>query len=396
MPKFARTFEASPATIYIDGGIFLILLLMQKVSFRTDSNAFYASLRHDVDAYFEKQQISKNGNFYLYLKTVIFMLASVVLYGWLVFFTPASPLLALLLCVLTGMNTAFIGFNVMHDASHGSYSANARVCHWMSYTMNYLGSNVFFWNTKHNILHHTYTNIDGMDSDIVQTKLLRLAPTQTWRPIHRFQSVYATFLYAVSHATWLFFNDFEKYFSQKVMNMPIRGFDRQQHIIFWVTKILYAFMYVVVPVWLLGAKALIGLVVFSAAAGITLTVVFQLAHVVEITDFEDGTEDIVLENEWAIHQINTTADFATNNKIISWFLGGLNFQVEHHLFPKISHVHYPALQKIVQKKCAEFGIAHRSFPTMWAAIRSHYRMLHTMGNTREEAIIRHKYDEVMC
>ena len=362
---------------------------MQKVIFKSDSNLFYSSLRRDVEQYFENNKIAKTGNFYLYLKTVTFLSLSVALYIWLVFFTPESTLLSLFLCAIVGLNTAFIGFNVMHDASHGSYSTNSRLCNIMAHTMNYLGSSAFLWNTKHNVLHHTYTNIDGVDSDIVQTKLLRLAPSQEWKPLHRFQHIYSIFLYALSHVAWLFYNDFEKYFKQKVLEMPLRNFDTKEHIIFWVTKISYAFFYLILPMYMVGVvPALIGFAVLSAACGITLTVVFQLAHVVEITEFEDGTSGIEIESEWAIHQLNTTANFATDNKIVSWFLGGLNFQVEHHLFPKISHIHYPALQKIVRENCAKFHIPYRTFPTMTEAVVSHFKMLKRMGQTEKVSMLK--------
>ena len=162
--------------------------------------------------------------------------------------------------------------------------------------------------------------------------------------------------------------------------MPIRNFGVKEHIIFWVTKVLYVVVYLVIPIMLLGpAVALTGFAVISFVCGFALTLVFQLAHVVEITEFEDGVNGIEIENEWAVHQVNTTADFATDNKIVSWFLGGLNFQVVHHLFPKISHVHYPALQKIVQNSCREYNVEYRSFPTLSMAINSHFRMMKSMG-----------------
>lgn len=352
---------------------------MQKVVFSSASNTFYATLRREVDDYFATQKISKNGNIRLYAKTIIFLSVSVLLYTWLVFFTPDSGWLSLFLCVLCGLNMSFIGFNIMHDASHGSYSASGRVCNILSYSMNYLGSVIFFWNTKHNILHHTYTNIDGVDADIVQTSLLRLAPTQKWRPIHRFQHIYAPVLYALAHATWIYQNDFEKYFTRKVLNMPIKNFGIKEHFIFWITKILYTLFYLVIPVMVVGPWALAGFAVISLVCGFTLTIVFQLAHVVEITDFEDGTNGIEVENEWAVHQVNTTADFAVNNKVISWFLGGLNFQAVHHLFPKISHIHYPAIQKIMEKCCREHGVKYRSFKTMGEAVASHLRFMRDMG-----------------
>lgn len=163
--------------------------------------------------------------------------------------------------------------------------------------------------------------------------------------------------------------------------MPIKNFDLKQHIIFWVTKILYAGVYIVLPIYMVGiTSTLVGFGIMSAVCGLTLTVVFQLAHVVEITEFEDGVNGIELESEWAVHQLNTTANFATHNKVVSWFLGGLNFQVEHHLFPKISHIHYPALQKIVQQNCEKFGIRYRSFPSVTEAVQSHFNMLKYMGN----------------
>lgn len=162
--------------------------------------------------------------------------------------------------------------------------------------------------------------------------------------------------------------------------MPLRNFTAKEHVIFWATKISYISLYLILPIYMVGlVPTLVGFAILSAMCGITLTVVFQLAHVVEITEFEDGNEDIEIENEWAIHQLNTTANFATNNKIVSWFLGGLNFQVEHHLFPKISHVHYPEIQKIVQQNCAKHNISYRTFPTMTEAVISHFRMLKIMG-----------------
>ena len=114
--------------------------------------------------------------------------------------------------------------------------------------------------------------------------------------------------------------------------------------------------------------------------GLTLALVFQLAHVVEATHFADAHQDVLhIEDEWAVHQVQTTADFATHNKIISWFTGGLNFQVEHHLFPKISHVHYPVIHKFVKEACRKFSITHNDYPSMISALRSHFRLMRQLG-----------------
>ena len=118
---------------------------------------------------------------------------------------------------------------------------------------------------------------------------------------------------------------------------------------------------------------------------ITLSFVFQLAHVVEKTEFEhialDETKHI--ETAFAQHQIRTTSNFAMDSKIVSWFVGGLNYQVEHHLFPKVSHVHYPAISKIVQAKCNEFGIQYNYYDTLGQALASHFRVMKELGKKPE-------------
>src|SRR5262249_30803924 len=119
----------------------------------------------------------------------------------------------------------------------------------------------------------------------------------------------------------------------------------------------------------------------TAIMGVLLAVVFQLAHCVEEADFptpEPGTQRI--EQAWAEHQVETTVDFARGSWVCCWMLGGLNFQVEHHLFPRICHVHYPALSKLVEEVCREFGVAYRAHATLWAGITSHFRWLKRMGS----------------
>ncbi|NDC41795.1 MAG: acyl-CoA desaturase, partial [Chitinophagia bacterium] len=171
------------------------------------------------------------------------------------------------------------------------------------------------------------------------------------------------------------------YFNKKIYMTELNAMDVREHITFWVSKALYVFFYIALPVYLLGWGAWgVGFLFMHIALGLSLSVVFQLAHVVEETEFEfAGDDPKTIENEWAIHQIKTTANFAPDNKLINWFVGGLNFQVEHHLFARISHIHYPAISKIVERKCKEFGLPYHSIPTMGRAIMSHYRFMKLMG-----------------
>ena len=151
--------------------------------------------------------------------------------------------------------------------------------------------------------------------------------------------------------------------------------------IFWGFKVLLLGLFVALTIYTVGFLIwLVGILVFMAVAGFTLSIVFQLAHTVEHTSFvvPHATTNKI-EDEWAIHQIKTTANFATDSKVISWLVGGLNFQVEHHLFPNISHVHYPALNKIIRQVCEEFNITYNEYPKMRYAVASHVAHLRELG-----------------
>lgn len=353
---------------------------MPKVSFNNKKALFFQSLKADIEQYFWESNQEKTGNHRLYIKTWVFIPAAVLLYLSLLF-VPVPAILGIFMAALLGFTLACIGFNVMHDACHGSYSKNSGVNELLGLTLNALGGNAFIWKQKHNIIHHTYTNVDGMDDDIAKSPLMRQCSTQRWVPMHRIQHIYVVLVYAISSFAWVFIMDFSKYLQKKVHKTPLQPMNTRDHIIFWSSKALYLVFYIALPVYMVGWQAwAIGFAAMHAVLGFTLAVVFQLAHVVEETSFEAvGEEAIVIENEWAIHQINTTANFAPGNKVISWFVGGLNYQVEHHLFPRISHVHYPALSKIVAAKCEEFNVTYNCMPTMRSAIQSHFRFMWQLG-----------------
>jgi linoleoyl-CoA desaturase len=353
---------------------------MPKVTFNNKDKSFFNTLKASVDQYFATKQIKRTGNWSLYSKTLVLAPAAILIYS-LLLFLPMSAFLAIALCCVLGFVLASIGFNVMHDACHGSYSSKGWVNETMALSSNLLGGNTYIWKFKHNIVHHTYTNIDGVDDDIALSPLMRQCETQKWLPPHRFQHIYGFILYAFTSLAWFFVMDFTKYFNQKVHTTPMTKMDTREHIIFWVSKVLYAVFFVVVPILVLGwLPWVIGFVALNLTLGLTLAVVFQLAHVVEHTEFVHADQDhMKIENEFAIHQVKTTANFAPRNKFISWYVGGLNYQVEHHLFPRISHIHYPEINKIVKQTCQQFGIQYNEYPTMQQAIASHYRMIKELG-----------------
>lgn len=361
---------------------------MAKVTFNNKNSVFYNSLRKDVDTYFQQKNLRKTGNWKLYLKTIILIPSAIMIYVSLLVFN-IPPVVGVLLSGLLGFVLACIGFNVMHDACHGSFSRRSWVNNTFGLTLNALGGNAYFWKQKHNIIHHTYTNIDGMDDDIAKSPVIRQCDTQKWLPFHRVQHIYLPLVYAITSIAWTFIMDMVKYFSGKIVATPVNRMSKSEHMIFWGSKVLYLLFYAAIPILVVGWKWwFIGFISMHVVLGFTLAIVFQLAHVVEHAEFSfAGVDPKLIDSEWAVHQVKTTANFAPRNPIISWFVGGLNYQIEHHLFPRVSHIHYPAISKIVKKNCEKFQLPYIQYPTMFSAVASHWRMMKRLGRKPVPAMV---------
>ena len=353
---------------------------MAKLSFNNKENIFFQSIKQSVNSYFAENNIKPTGDWRLFHKAVLLIPLAVIVYLFLLI-ADYSALTGVLLSVFLGLVLVSIAFNVMHDACHGSFSAKKWINELMGLTMNALGSNAYMWKVKHNVVHHTYTNVDGIDDDIAKSPLLRQCVTQKWVPAHKYQFIYMFFLYMGSTILWIFLTDLIKYFSKKIvvtnMKMPVK-----EHIVFWFTKFSYLFFYCILPIMVLGwLPWLIGYLVVNVTMGLVLSIVFQLAHVVEKTEFLHVTEEeaVKVDEPWAVHQVKTTCNFAIKNPIITWFSGGLNHQVEHHLFPGVSHIHYPAISKIVKSYCEKFNYPYHNYETMSSAILSHIKVMKQLG-----------------
>jgi linoleoyl-CoA desaturase len=353
---------------------------MASPKFPKTAVSFHGELKKRIGDYFKQEGKSPTGNFKLYIKAIVLLSAFIGLYIHLVFFTPPA-VWAILESILFGCVIAAIGFNVMHDGAHGSFSRYKWINEAASSIANFLGASQHMWKSKHNVIHHTYTNIHGVDDDIEARPLLRLCDEQEHLKIHRFQHVYFPAAYSLLYMWWIFVTDYKKYFTGRIGSTPLRKMTMQEHLEFWFYKIAHAFLFLVLPIYMVGFTPwLIGFLSMGLVAGFVLSIVFQLAHTVEHTHFPQPVEGTgKMEDEWAIHQIKTTANFATRNKVISWLVGGLNFQIEHHLFPKISHVHYPQISKIIRKACEDFNIQYVEYPKMRQAVASHVSYLKQLG-----------------
>jgi linoleoyl-CoA desaturase len=285
-------------------------------------------------------------------------------------------------CVSFGISACALGFNVFHDSIHCSFSESRRVNLALSrLACALLGAGRKLWWYKHNVLHHRFTNIHEWDDDLETRGSLRMSPEQAWEPKFRYQHLYFGFLYALTTLEWLFVKDFVQYFSLKMNSyQSIPPLSRAEKIEFWASKAIWAVCFVALPFTLLPWwKAAAGLLVFHVTLSLSLTAIFNLAHAMEMAEFPVPVEGPAIEEEWAAHQLRTTVNFATENGLLTWFAGGLNFQVEHHLFPQVSHSHYPALSRIVRRTAKEFGLPYNEYPTYASALKSHWNTLRRLA-----------------
>lgn len=354
---------------------------------QTIGRDFNSTLKKRVRAYFKDNNISKHANTNMKIKTIFMVLLYFSPYFLFVTGVVTNIWLVGLCWVIMGFGTAGIGLSVMHDANHGAYSKNSNVNYFIGRIVNLVGGYAPTWKIQHNILHHSYTNVHGYDEDVSPAlALLRFSPRDKHIPIHRFQFIYAWFFYSLMTVMWITTKDFQQLFRYKKM-----GLTKTENIKFGklftellLTKIFYYLYVVVVPLVftdILWWQLIIYVLMMHMIAGFTLAIVFQPAHVVPDTEFPEPDKDLTIENNWAIHQLETTANFAPKSRVLYWLVGGLNYQVEHHLFPNICHVHYKKLSKIVKATAEEFGVPYYSEPTFFSAIRSHTKMLRKLGQT---------------
>lgn len=350
---------------------------------RVDSAKFFRTLNKRVNTYFKENNISKTGNWKLHLKTAV-MFAIFLTPYFLILTLEISNWWKLLLTIVMGVGMAGIGMNVMHDGNHGTYSSKKWINKIMGGTIYFLAGNVYNWQIQHNVLHHTYTNIHGHDEDLDAGRIIRFTKHAKWLKVHKFQHYYSIFLYGLLTFNWAITTDFKQtksYLSRKLAYGKLPSPLKQWSIIA-ITKSIYVGIWILIPIFIGDIawwKVLIGFFVMHYTAGLILSVIFQLAHVVKEAQMPLPDETGTMKNTWAIHQLFTTVNFSPKNKLVNWFTGGLNHQVEHHIFPNICHIHYAKIAKIVEETAKEYNLPYLEYKTMRAAIAAHFGHLKNMG-----------------
>lgn len=356
-----------------------------KVTFTRD-DGFYAELRRRVEGYFADTGLNERDCRPMYLKSAILFTWIATSYCLLVF-AAQTWWQALPLAISLGLAAAAIGFNVQHDGGHSAYSDRPWINRLAARSLDLLGGSSYVWHWKHAVLHHTYANITGHDTDIELGLLGRLSPHQRRLGFHRWQHIYLWPLYGLMAMKWHFFDDYRDLVMGRIGGHTIPRPKGTDLLVFVTGKTLFLTLAFGIPllyhpVWVVLA----GYAFTAIVLGIVLSVVFQLAHSVGEAEFPMPEPDSqTMENSWAIHQVETTVDFARSSALAYWFLGGLNFQIEHHLFPRICHVHYPALSRVVEATCREYGVRYAEHGTFLAGLRSHLAWLKQMGQPNPPA-----------
>lgn len=342
--------------------------------------AFHLEVKRRVENYFRTTGKRERDQPAMYLKTALILTWLAGSWALLVF-AVQTWWQALPLAVSLAVALAAVGFSIQHDGGHNAYSRRWWVNRLAARALDLMGASSYLWHWKHEVIHHTYTNVTGVDTDIEIGSVVRVTPHQKRRWFHRWQHLYLWPLYGITSARWHLYGDFKEVVTGRMGPHRIprpKGWDLALFIggklfsIGWFLAVPMFFH----PVWLvLGFYLLI-----TAMMGVAMSIVFQLAHCVSEAEFPvPDPANGRLEESWAVHQAETTVDFARDNRALSWWVGGLNFQIEHHLFPRVCHIHYPAIAPIVEATCREYHVPYQAHPTFFAGLRSHYRWLKQMG-----------------
>ena len=348
--------------------------------------SFYDTVKEEVSAYFDNNNISELGNRKMYIKTVVMMSLYFLPFAAIMLHVAAVSIWLFYACwAVMGVGIVGLGVGVMHDSNHGAYSENKSLNNMLGNVLNVIGGFSLNWKIQHNILHHTYTNLAGLDEDIEAGGLLRMSPHKPYAKFHKYQHIYALALYSIMNLYWITAKDYlmlfryDKHDLLRKQKTTLRKTVTQLSLL----KVFYFSYILVVPMLFAGVawyQVLIGFTMMHVIAGLALALIFQPAHVMETSEFPDMVPGQKMENSWAVHQVLNTANFARNNKVVCWFLGGLNFQIEHHLFSHICHVHYPKLSLIVERVAHQYDLPYNVQPSFTRAIIEHLRMLKHLGN----------------
>ncbi len=352
---------------------------------------FAFTLRQRVDEYFTSNNISKNANTSMVLRTIFCL--TVWVGGYLTLVLGNYNLVTQYgIWAIMGITMVWGAINIGHDAIHGAYSKNKWINALLSRSFDLNGASAYMWTKMHNTAHHTYTNIEGLDEDLKIAPFVRFSPEQPLKPSHKYQYLFTPFMYSLATLAWVFVKDYVKFFQNKVGNYNGQKHPAKEYFYLFFYKAIYYILFIAIPLYFVNFPwyhIMGGFLLMHFIAGFYLGLTFVLAHIVEETHFPIPKTDGTIENSWLVHQLYTTANFAAQSKVVSFLTGGLNCQVEHHLFPNTCSIHYPQLSAIVEKTAHEYDLPYYNNPTFFTAVKSHFKFLYKIGRTENYTPLPH-------
>ena len=338
--------------------------------------AFSEELKQEVSALIKADPRGRYADSRTWAKVGLLVFFTVTCYVSLVFFA-SSFNSRLMLVLMFALSVLFLGLNVMHEAAHGNLSPDPRINRILAFSFDLFGISSDLYAIKHTHFHHHYTNLPEYDGDINEAPVIRMSLEQERWSVHRYQAWYTPLLYSLITLTWPVF-DLIRLVRPKVGKKPFTPPAAGVKIRILALKGVHYALALFLPASQFGwAETLLLFTLFHVVLGGVLALIFQVAHVHEAGLVQPGTT----RQDWHLHQMLTSADFSTRNPWINLAFGGLNFQTIHHLFPNVSHRHFPAIQAIVIRLSERHGVPYTQFDSFGAAIRAHFALLNRLGRT---------------
>jgi linoleoyl-CoA desaturase len=336
-------------------------------------------LRRRLETFFADADLSPKADPMMWGKIAVGM--AVLAGSWIALYSLHPAAWAFMaLYVLGGLAQTFLLLNIAHDSNHNAISSRPEINKSLNYVFDLCGISSYMWRILHHRGHHSCINLHGEDDAIEGRGLFRFTPHDPRKPLHRFQHIYALFLYAMFSLEYVFVRDFQSFFFPGHAYLTRTKHPVREYVVLFAGKAFYLTYMLVLPIMVMKESPLLVLAAFFIVhliVGLSVVLVFQTTHVIEDTyfplhrsEFENGV----------YHVFATTADYATENPVVGWLVGGLNHHVVHHLCPYVCHTHYAPLTRIVKQTAEEFGVPYRQHATMTKAIWHHLQLLKQLGN----------------
>lgn len=281
--------------------------------------------------------------------------------------------------IVYGFFCSQIGVNIMHDGNHGAFTSSKTLTWIAGHTLELVGSSSVVYRRSHNYGHHSCVNHYELDRAFDTTyPLIRLHANQDRMWYHKYQHYYGWIIYTLVNFGDLF-GTFDEFFWMS--NFPNRrGSTSISSFIFQVfVKLCWLFYAILIPTYIHGYVNIFPVwLLYMLTFGVGYALFFAVNHWTLDAGFVDNQN--ISNTNWGVLQVENSINFALDSTFWTWLTGGLNYQIEHHLFPAMVHTRLPEISSIVQEVCKEYGVTYFAYPSFWTALKGHYDLLKALGS----------------